>query len=70
MPEFTELISRDVSFSPYNVQWVPGSARICTVGANGRGSGTIAVFEMQDKLLALTSEVRYSWIVRPEATVN
>ena len=57
MATLVPLISRDLTFTPYSIQWIPTSARICAVGATGRGTGTIAVFEFQSKVFSLVGEV-------------
>lgn len=57
--ETIPLITRDLTFTPYNVNWIPGSARLCAVGSTARGTGTIAVFHMEGKQLVLSNEV---WI--------
>ena len=58
MTTFLPLIKRDLSFTPYSIQWIPTSARLCAVGATTRGTGTVAVYEMQSRQLALVGEVK------------
>ncbi|ORZ18590.1 WD repeat domain 92 [Absidia repens] len=50
------LITKELAFTAYDVKWVPSSARICAVGATGDATGKIAIFDMDSKVLALTSE--------------
>ncbi|KAI8149453.1 WD repeat-containing protein 92-like protein [Fennellomyces sp. T-0311] len=64
MTTFLPLINRDLTFTPYGIQWIPTSARLCAVGATGRGTGTVAVFEMQSRQLALVGETETSTPVR------
>ncbi|KAG2222370.1 hypothetical protein INT45_006892 [Circinella minor] len=63
MTTLVPLISRDLTFTPYSIQWIPTSARICVVGATGRGTGTIAVFEFQ-KVFSLVGEIETTTPVR------
>ncbi|CAO3598938.1 unnamed protein product [Absidia cylindrospora] len=50
------LITKELAFTAYDVKWVPSSARICAVGATGDATGKIAIFDVDSKVLALTSE--------------
>ncbi|RUS21678.1 WD40-repeat-containing domain protein [Endogone sp. FLAS-F59071] len=51
------LITKPLLYTPYDVKWVPSSARFCVIGANARGHGVIAVYEIDGKELQLTHEV-------------
>ncbi|KAI9256516.1 WD repeat-containing protein 92-like protein [Phascolomyces articulosus] len=64
MTTLVPLISRDLTFTPYSIQWIPTSARICAVGATSRGTGTVAVFELQSNALSLVGETETTTPVR------
>jgi hypothetical protein len=51
------LISKEVPFTPYDVKWIPCSAKFCAVGATNQGTGKIAVYGMEGKHLELKHEV-------------
>ncbi|RUP46237.1 hypothetical protein BC936DRAFT_147178 [Jimgerdemannia flammicorona] len=50
------LITKPLPYNPFDVKWIPTSARFCVIGANGRGNGIIAVYEIDGKQLQLTHE--------------
>jgi hypothetical protein len=52
------LITKEVSFTPYDVKWIPSSSRFCAVGATNQGTGKIAVYGMAGKHLELKHEVQ------------
>ncbi|KAG2214265.1 hypothetical protein INT47_000821 [Mucor saturninus] len=58
------LIKHDIYFTPYDTKWIPCSSRLCVVGANSHGAGTIAVYGLVDKHLELKQEVETSSAVR------
>lgn len=51
------LLTRELSFAPYDVKWIPCSSRVCTVGATNHGTGKIAVYNLVGKQLELKTEV-------------
>lgn len=57
MTQVLSLIQRDLSFTPYSVEWVPSSARLCAVGATTRGAGIISVYRVNGKRLEIANEV-------------
>jgi hypothetical protein len=52
------LLSKNLSFTPYDVNWVPKSSRVCIVGATNQGTGRIAAYGLEGKQLELKQEVR------------
>lgn len=50
------LLTRELSFAPYDIKWIPCSARVCTVGATNHGTGKIAVYSLVGKQLELKTE--------------
>ncbi|KAI7881280.1 WD40 repeat-like protein [Lichtheimia hyalospora FSU 10163] len=56
MTQVFPLIQRDLSFTPYSLQWVPSSARLCAVGATTRGAGIISVYRVNGKRLEIANE--------------
>jgi hypothetical protein len=53
------LVNRELSFTPYDIKWIPCSSRVCTVGATNYGTGKIAVYNLVGKQLELKTEVLY-----------
>lgn len=53
------LVNRELSFTPYDIKWIPCSSRVCTVGATNHGTGKIAVYNLVGKQLELKTEVLY-----------
>lgn len=45
-PQLIEHISHSVPFTPFDIHWVPCSAKVVTVGNYARGSGAIQVHEL------------------------
>ncbi|GAN01935.1 WD repeat-containing protein 92 [Mucor ambiguus] len=58
------LLTRELSFAPYDVKWIPCSSRVCTVGATNHGTGKIAVYNLVGKQLELKTETETNAAVR------
>jgi WD repeat-containing protein 92 len=56
-PQFIQLISKSLNFTPYDVKWVPCSARFVVVGQHSRGTGALQVYELEDGAAKLVHEV-------------
>ncbi|CAO3675163.1 unnamed protein product [Umbelopsis ramanniana] len=56
MVTITPLISKALTSTAYDVKWIPHSARLCTIGASGRGAGVISFYKMEGKQLVLANE--------------
>ncbi|SAL95255.1 hypothetical protein [Absidia glauca] len=54
------LATKDLAFTAYQVAWVPSSSRICAVGATGRSTGKLAIYDLDGQVLGLTSETETS----------
>lgn len=59
----TPLINKELSFTPYDVKWIPHSSRLCAVGATNQGTGKIAVYGLSGKHLELKAEVNCDLIM-------
>ncbi|KAG2175169.1 hypothetical protein INT44_007657 [Umbelopsis vinacea] len=59
MVTITPLISKALTSTAYDVKWIPHSARLCTIGASGRGAGVISFYKMEEKQLVLANEVQH-----------
>ncbi|KAI8065477.1 WD40-repeat-containing domain protein [Gongronella butleri] len=51
-----KLATKELSFTPYHVQWVPSSTRVCVVGATDRQTSKLAVYSLNDKQVVLSTE--------------
>ncbi|CEI90678.1 hypothetical protein RMCBS344292_04996 [Rhizopus microsporus] len=58
------LISKELSFTPYDVKWFPLSSRLCVVGATKKGTGQIAVYGLAGKHVELKVEAETNSVVR------
>ncbi|CAO3654020.1 unnamed protein product [Cunninghamella echinulata] len=58
------LTNKELSFTPYDVKWIPSSNRICSVGATGQSTGKIAIFTLEDKRVTLTAETETGTPIR------
>jgi hypothetical protein len=57
-PQIIEHVNMPLMFTPYDVRWVPSSARLVVMGMYPRGTGVIQQYEMSVGSLTLVSEVR------------
>lgn len=56
-PAIIEHINQSMTFTPYDVRWIPCSARFVVMGIYPKGTGVIAVYEMELGELKLVSQV-------------
>ncbi|CAG0913543.1 unnamed protein product [Notodromas monacha] len=47
-PQILVQASEDVSYTIFDVDWYPGSAKLVSVGCQPRGTGVVQVFEITD----------------------
>jgi hypothetical protein len=43
-PQVVEHLSHSVNFTPYDVKWIPCSARFVVVGSHARGTGALEIY--------------------------
>mmetsp|Transcript_5286 Transcript_5286/g.10103 ORF Transcript_5286/g.10103 Transcript_5286/m.10103 type:complete len:358 (-) Transcript_5286:33-1106(-) len=55
-PQIIEHISHSVDYSPFDVKWVPSSARFVSLGCHAKGTGAFQVFAMDDGKLNKIAE--------------
>lgn len=56
-PQIIELMSKSVTFTPYEVRWVPCSARFVVLGIGTKGQGIIKTYTLEGGQIKLLSEV-------------
>lgn len=56
-PQIIEHQNKALNFTPYDVRWVPYSARMAVLGMYPRGTGVLQVYEMRVGALTLVAEV-------------
>eukprot|EP01105_Mastigella_eilhardi_P007059 TRINITY_DN18527_c0_g1_i1.p1 TRINITY_DN18527_c0_g1~~TRINITY_DN18527_c0_g1_i1.p1 ORF type:complete len:384 (-),score=78.95 TRINITY_DN18527_c0_g1_i1:26-1177(-) len=64
-PQVVTYASQSLTFTPYDVRWVPRSCRVCVVGATARATGVVQVYQIEQSAdntgsaasLVLSSEV-------------
>eukprot|EP00158_Paraphelidium_tribonemae_P003373 Partr_v1_DN26078_c0_g1_i1_m263 putative WD repeatcontaining protein len=55
-PQILSYISLSLNYTPFDVKWIPGTARIIIVGQHARGAGVVQVYEMNEGKLELISQ--------------
>ncbi|KAI8812137.1 WD40-repeat-containing domain protein [Cladochytrium replicatum] len=55
-PQIIVHLSKSLAFTPYDVKWVPSSARFVVIGQHARGTGALHVYELEKGDLKLTAE--------------
>jgi hypothetical protein len=56
-PQIITLVSKSLSYTPYDVRWIPCSARFVVLGQHARGTGALQVFELEQGKINLVHEV-------------
>jgi hypothetical protein len=56
-PQLITLVSKSLNFTPYDVKWIPCSARFVVLGQHSRGTGAMQVFELNQGKAELVHEV-------------
>ncbi|KAL0089720.1 WD40-repeat-containing domain protein [Phycomyces blakesleeanus] len=64
MQDILTLITKNVSFTPYDVAWIPASTRVCAIGTTERATGKIAIYTIQDNMLFLANETETDTAIR------
>ena len=55
-PQIIEHISKPLNYTPFDVKWLPCSAKIVVTGQTPRAKGIIQIYQMNKGKLELTSE--------------
>ncbi|KAI7906335.1 WD40-repeat-containing domain protein [Cokeromyces recurvatus] len=58
------LISKDLSFTPYDVKWIPLSSRLCVLGVTNQGTGKLGVYGLSGKHVELKTETETTSALR------
>ncbi|KAJ1557079.1 WD repeat-containing protein 92 [Cladochytrium tenue] len=56
-PQIVTLATRALTYTPYDVRWVPCSARLVVLGQHARGTGALQVLELDHGALEMAHEV-------------
>ncbi|KAI8612714.1 WD40-repeat-containing domain protein [Chytriomyces sp. MP71] len=46
-PQIITLETKSLDYTPYDVKWVPASARFVVLGQHARGTGALAIYELE-----------------------
>ena len=57
-PQLVEHVNTGANCTPYDVKWVPSSARFVVAGLKPRGTGCLQVYELGVGKVDLLNEVR------------
>jgi len=57
-PQLVEHVNTPANCTPYDVKWVPSSARFVVAGLKPRGTGCLQVYELGVGKVDLLNEVR------------
>ncbi|KAK4301710.1 hypothetical protein Pmani_026168 [Petrolisthes manimaculis] len=61
-PQILVYIEKSLNYSPFDVKWIPRSAKLVSVGSHPRGTGALQVYEMNEGELKILHDVE-----RPKA---
>jgi hypothetical protein len=56
-PQIIEHISHSLTYTPFDVKWIPCSAKFVVVGQTPRAKGIIQVYQMNEGKLEVVKEV-------------
>ncbi len=65
-PQLVEHVNTAANCTPYDVKWVPSSARFVVAGLKPRGTGCLQVYELGVGKVDLLNEVRSVSTVKPD----
>ena len=57
-PQLIEHINKPLEHTPYDVKWVPSSARLVSMGIHTNGYGAIQIFELNKGECNIVSNIR------------
>ncbi|KAI9276037.1 WD40-repeat-containing domain protein [Sporodiniella umbellata] len=63
-------VHKEVSFTPYDIKWLPESTEFCAVGCTKRGNGYIGIYQISDGQIKLKSETSMKTALRCIATAG
>lgn len=55
-PQILEHASQSLGFTPFDVKWIPSSARFCLFGQSPSAKGVFNVYSLEDGTLKLITE--------------
>lgn len=55
-PQMIEHLSQSLTFTPFDVKWIPSSAKLVVVGQTPRAKGIIQVYQLNQGKLDLLNE--------------
>ncbi|KAJ3109336.1 hypothetical protein HK100_003312 [Physocladia obscura] len=56
-PQIIVLETKSLNYTPYDVKWIPCSARFVVLGQYARGTGAVAVYELEQGRAVLVKEI-------------
>jgi len=56
-PQIIEHISQSLTYTPFDIKWIPCSARFIISGQTPKAKGIIQIFQLNQGKLELVSEV-------------
>ena len=63
-PQIIEHISHSLNYTPFDVKWIPCSAKFVVVGQTASAKGIIQTYQMNEGKLELVTEVNVHNIVQ------
>ena len=55
-PQMLEHANQSLAFTPFDVKWIPSSARFCLFGISPRAKGVFNIYQLKRGKLELVSE--------------
>ena len=59
-PQIIEHVNHSVAYTPFDIKWIPCSAKFVVVGQTPRAKGLIQVYQMTQGKLEILNEVTNS----------
>ena len=59
-PQIIEHVSHSLAYTPFDVKWIPCSAKFVVMGQTPRAKGIIQIYQMNEGKLEIVNEVFFS----------
>ncbi|XP_055702967.1 dynein axonemal assembly factor 10 isoform X2 [Phlebotomus papatasi] len=63
-PQIVEYLSQPVSYSIFDVKWIPRTAKFVVAGSKSQGNGVLQVYELEENTLQLRREINQETSVK------
>ncbi len=63
-PQIIEHVSHSVAYTPFDVKWIPCSAKFVVMGQTPRAKGLVQIYQMNQGKLEIVTEVFFKNILK------